>query len=344
VRLAILISVFVHANQRKKFMNTRKMMWGCALTIGLLLACEERSHNADQSAPDTQPDVAAPGEELWVDPDSAAAADAETLRESDPDAARRLQYIADQPMAYWLGDWSGDVEQAVKRLTTQASGKILTLVLYNIPYRDCGSYSAGGTEPDLYRQWVEAVVRGLGSHKALVIVEPDAVAQLDCLEAAAKEERLTLLQEAVSLLKKAPGARVYVDAGHPAWHPADVMAERLLQAGVEAADGFALNVSNFQTLESNISYGRTLRSLLAGKTFVIDTSRNGRGPDPQGEWCNPRSRALGRTPTLQTDIEGVDALLWVKRPGESDGSCNGGPGAGQWWREIALDMAQGAGI
>ncbi|WP_176736494.1 glycoside hydrolase family 6 protein [Oligoflexus tunisiensis] len=288
--------------------------------------------------------LAAPSHELWVDPESAAANDARTLRESDPEAYRRIQYIADQPMAHWLGGWSGDVEQTVRRLAGQATGKILTLVLYNIPHRDCGSHSAGGTLASEYRQWVESIVSGLGSQKALLIVEPDAVAQLDCLAPAGQSERLTLLQDAVKILKKAPGARVYLDAGHPAWHPADVMAERLLQAGAMAADGFALNVSNFQTLESNISYGRTIRSRLTGKTFVIDTSRNGRGPDPEGVWCNPRSRALGRTPTLQTDTEGVDAFLWVKRPGESDGSCNGGPGAGQWWREIALDMAQGAGI
>jgi endoglucanase len=166
---------------------------------------------------------------------------------------------------------------------------------------------------------------------------------MDCLPAAAQSERLGLLRDAVQILKKAPGAKVYLDGGHPAWKPADVMTERLLQAGVIAADGFALNVSNFQTLETNISYGRTLRSRL-GKNFVIDTSRNGRGPDPDGVWCNPRSRALGLAPTLQTGTEGVDAYLWVKRPGESDGSCNGGPGAGQWWREIALEMAREAGI
>ena len=34
------------------------------------------------------------------------------------------------------------------------------------------------------------------------------------------------------------------------------------------------------------------------------------------------------------------AYLWVKRPGESDGPCNGGPSAGQWWPEYALGLAQ----
>jgi len=100
---------------------------------------------------------------------------------------------------------------------------------------------------------------------------------------------------------------------------------------------------NFQTLESNRDYGNKLSAKLGNKSFVIDTSRNGLGPDAQGEWCNPRSRALGTVPTLNP-WPWVDALLWIKRPGESDGSCNGGPGAGQWWREMALELARGAGL
>jgi endoglucanase len=51
----------------------------------------------------------------------------------------------------------------------------------------------------------------------------------------------------------------------------------------------------------------------------------------------------------------VDAFLWVKRPGESDGQCTRGtagpedpvygavdPPAGQWWAEYAHGLAQRA--
>lgn len=339
-------------------MNHTNRVYGCLLTSCLLLACGSSSNKKDEQAvnptadapveisqPSPAPSPFAPlSDDLWVDQYSHAANDARILQGSQPDEARRIQYIANQPMAQWLGEWSGDIENYMRRLVAQSNGKMLTLVVYNIPFRDCGSYSGGGSQPSEYRRWVESLARGLGSQKAMLILEPDAVAQMDCLPSAAQSERLGLLKDAVQILKKASGARVYLDGGHPAWKPIDVMTERLLQAGVMAADGFALNVSNYQTLETNISYGRTLRSRLAGKNFVIDTSRNGRGPDPDGVWCNPRSRALGRAPTLQTGTEGVDAFLWVKRPGESDGSCNGGPGAGQWWREIALEMAKEAGI
>ena len=63
---------------------------------------------------------------------------------------------------------------------------------------------------------------------------------------------------------------------------------------------------------------------------VIDTSRNGQGPwtappgSPAGDpqvWCNPPDRGLGLRPTLSTGDPYVDAYLWVKIPGESDGQC-----------------------
>lgn len=60
---------------------------------------------------------------------------------------------------------------------------------------------------------------GLGSQKAIVILEPDDLAQMDCLPATAQSERLSLLKDAVQILKKARGAKVYLDGGHPAWKP-----------------------------------------------------------------------------------------------------------------------------
>ncbi|WP_442538328.1 glycoside hydrolase family 6 protein, partial [Streptomyces pseudogriseolus] len=64
------------------------------------------------------------------------------------------------------------------------------------------------------------------------------------------------------------------------------------------------------------------------------------GGDPDERWCNPPGRALGETPTTRTADPLVDAYLWIKRPGESDGECKGGPKAGEWWEDYALDLAR----
>jgi endoglucanase len=69
---------------------------------------------------------------------------------------------------------------------------------------------------------------------------------------------------------------------------------------------------------------------------VIDTSRNGNGPGD--DWCNPGGRAAGQRPTTDTGDPLVDAFLWIKRAGESDGPCNGGPAAGTFWPQYAVGL------
>ena len=119
-------------------------------------------------------------------------------------------------------------------------------------------------------------------------------------------------RDAVSVLKRG-GARVYLDAGNARWTSAEEMAGRLRRAAVGDADGFALNVSNFIPTPESVRYGERISALVGGKHFIIDTSRNGAGGN--GEWCNPRGRALGALPTTRTGNVLVDAFLWVKQPG-----------------------------
>jgi endoglucanase len=161
------------------------------------------------------------------------------------------------------------------------------------------------------------------------------------------EERYRLISGAIDRLKQHPGVKVYLDAGNSAWiDEPENLARALWRAGIAEADGFALNVSNFRRTDEQIAYGRRLSGLLDDAHFVIDTSRNGNGPldgAPDEVWCNPPGRALGEPPTTQTGDELADAFLWVKRPGESDGRCRGGPKAGTWWPDYALGLARRAG-
>jgi endoglucanase len=89
-----------------------------------------------------------------------------------------------------------------------------------------------------------------------------------------------------------------------------------------------------------MSYGKAIVAALSSNAhFVIDTSRNGRGPAAGGVWCNPPGRGLGTPPSASTGDPAADAFLWVKHPGASDGTCNGGPAAGTWWPAAALELA-----
>ncbi|MEV4638141.1 glycoside hydrolase family 6 protein [Actinoplanes sp. NPDC049548] len=289
---------------------------------------------------------------LYVDPNGAAA---EQVREWE--AAGRhaeatvLRRIADRPVATWFADDSPGYADRVRQLVTAASaaGKLPVLTLYNIPGRDCSGQSAGGAaDAETYRRWVRDIAASLHGHRALIVLEPDAIPQAvrGCLDAEDTRERYGLLAEAVGALRATPGVLVYLDAGNPGWitEPAEMLSA-LRQSGIGRASGFALNVANFETTADNIAYGTRLSGLLGGAHFVVDTSRNGNGPAQKGagdrHWCNPTGRALGDPPTTRTGEPLVDAYLWVKRPGESDGACgSGAPAAGQWWPEYALGLAR----
>ena len=281
------------------------------------------------------------GKRLFVDPNSAAKRQAETWKRSRPVDASLIEHIARQPVARWLGGWAPDirreVNQAVASIT--GAGALPVFVAYNIPYRDCGSYSAGGSATAAaYRKWIADFAAGVGGRNAIVILEPDAIAGMDCLGATGRQERLALIAGAVRTLRAARAA-VYIDAGHANWHAPEEMARRLKLAGIDQANGFALNVSNFSSTQSNIAYGEKVSRLVGGKHFIIDTSRNGLQTNSK-EWCNPRGRALGVEPTINTGHPLVDAFLWVKAPGESDGTCGGGPQAGTWWSTYALELSR----
>lgn len=321
--------------------NDVSRRWSFAIVLtGLLAACTA----ADASAPTSVASDATrtlAGARLYVRGSSPARDQAEAWRQSRPADALIMDRIASQPVAKWLGGWSGDVRSTVRNTIDAAVGTTPVFVLYNIPHRDCGSYSAGGESSDAaYRRWVREAAAGLRAG-AVVIIEPDALAGMDCLSREGQDARVQLLADAVSVMKGA-GAIVYLDAGHPRWLSASAAAARLKRAGIDQADGFSLNVSNFVATGENVQYGEQLSALVGRKHFIIDTSRNGNGPAAGDVWCNPRGRAIGTLPSTRTGHALVDAFLWVKVPGESDGSCNGGPTAGNWWGEYALELARNA--
>jgi endoglucanase len=343
------------------------------------------------------------------------------------------------PRAVWLtGGSNTDAAKQVRQTLALAALEraVPVFVVYNVPGRDCGGYSAGGAQTTAdYDAYVDAVAAAIGSARAVVILEPDALANLpsDCgytgvdtgaLDAA----RYVQIGHAISTFESAvtPNVSLYLDAGHSAWHGVGDMASRLVQAGVAQTQGFFLNVSNYQYTQNEVFYGTWISSCIAliqagqgtgncgdqywnggpannwtgvamspygvwtetatdpalntagvdsryaaalgalqpTTHFVVDTSRNGVGPwnfaaagypnaGVAQDWCNPPGRGLGTHPTASTGAPLVDAYLWIKTPGESDGSCTrgtAGPGdpawgitdpvAGAWFPQQALQLAQ----
>ncbi|MEV8319726.1 glycoside hydrolase family 6 protein [Streptomyces sp. NPDC059900] len=255
--------------------------------------------------------------------------------------------IAARPAAVWFADYApGTITSRVRAVSSAAGNRVPVVVPYAIPERDCGGASDGGA-PDLaaYDAWIEKFAAGLGSGEVIVILEPDAVAQSECLSAKQRTARNASLARAGRTLKAAnPEARVYYDAGHSGWNSPAEQAGRLRAAGAASpasSDGVFTNVSNFRRTADEAAYARRVLSALGGPASlgaVIDTSRNKNGAPADGEWCDPAGRGLGRNPTLRTGEARIDAYLWIKLPGESDG-CRGEPGT--FSPGYAYDLARG---
>jgi endoglucanase len=265
----------------------------------------------------------------------------------DPENAAFYRKIADQPVAYAVGDWLGDPRAAVASYLARAGAAHATgvLMVYAIPHRDAGAgYSAGGvrTAPG-YRAFTREVASAIGDRRAVVILEPDSLAQLDSLTGAQRAERYALLRDAVAVYGKGKGTSVYLDGANCGWTPATVIADRLKKAGVAGARGFAVNVANYYWRPDEVARGQVISALTGGSHFVVDTSRDGKGPvlGIPNPWCNPPDRGLGRAPTTRPGDRSADAYLWIKVPGESDGDCGRGePAAGQFWPAQALTLAR----
>ncbi|MGV9574684.1 glycoside hydrolase family 6 protein [Streptomyces nigra] len=285
---------------------------------------------------------------FWVNPDGNAAQQVAAYeKDGEKEDAEQIRKIAEQPTGEWIGPEKPEDEARGYTTAAAKADRTALLVLYNIPHRDCGQYSQGGAaDGDTYREWIDGVAKGIGDRGATVVLEPDAVLHLvdGCTPDEFHEERYDLLKGAIAKLKSLKNTKVYLDAGNAGWGHPDQIFEPLNWAGIDQADGFAVNVSNFYTTKDSIAYGKELSARVGDKPFVVDTSRNGNGPytggDPNERWCNPPGRALGEAPTTKTPDPLVDAFVWVKRPGESDGECKGGPKAGEWWAKYALTLAK----
>lgn len=301
------------------------------------------------------------GKRLYADPDSNAARQAELWRGTMPEQAMQMDKLADQATAKWFSNavTYDDVHNYVQ--AANDDGAIPITVAYFIPNRDCNRYSSGGAaDENAYYDYINTYAEAIGPLQAVVILEPDALVHTSslgsngqpCLSDDEREMYYSLLSYAVDRFKSLPATTVYIDAGNSGWSmDAQDLAKRLKRAGIDKADGFALNVSNFRRDDETIRLGNAISKETGGKHFVIDTSRNGLGPydnpdNPEYNWCNPPDRALGHFPTADTGIPYLDAYLFIKMVGESDGTdpdpkkCFGGPPAGVWWPEYALGLTE----
>jgi endoglucanase len=325
----------------------RRILAGLGASLPLLLLPLLAGCDSPSSAAATPQLYVYPGNPLF-------AASATAKAHGHAAEAAELWAIANTPSGIWAAGQSGEMREV--RQVTIAAGQqheVPVIVAYNLPNRDaCGKLSGGTSISDAgYTAWVNQLAAAIGARAAIVIVEPDGLPDIirHCLSQAAAARRYKLLRYAMAKLGGLPHTQVYLDAGNPGMfaNPGS-LAGPLKRAGVLSGRGFSANVSNFQWTGLVVSWSQSLeRALRHHLQAVIDTSRNGNGPytgPAMPQWCNPPGRALGQQPKLNPGPGGVAAYLWIKDPGASDGQCNGGPAAGQYWPQYALNLYQASHI
>ena len=348
-----------------------------------------------------------PGTRFFVPSPSPAATQqiVQLLLRHDAKDAALITEMETIPRAVWFTSGTpAQVEQQVRRTMAEAAAEraVPTLVAYDIPGRNC---SAGGALNEAgYEAWISAFAQGIGRGNAIVILEPNALGNLpsDCgLSPLAypftDTERIAELQYAVGALEHDPGVSAYLDGTNSASLSVGSITKELLEVDVQDAQGFFLNVSNYQPDDELIDYGTWISDCIAMVTdpsnpffnnpgacasqyfpanpsdfstwglttafykqnmgnavatthFVIDSSRNGNGPNNMqkyaeapydqpagvistlaaGNWCNPPGSGLGLRPTASTGVPLLDAYLWVATPGQSDGQCDSADGVRAW--------------
>ena len=248
--------------------------------------------------------------------------------------------IFEHPQSFWYGDVGKPLTKSIKRLLKRSHPRLPIFVLYNIPNRDIGQYSKGGAgNDDRYLEYVKEFADGIGENSPIIIYEPDALPHSTHLSEEEREWRLDLMNKGLQLLTDTCNGIVYIDIGHSGWLYYKEASELLDRVSNPKVRGFSINSCNYRTTKESINWGRKICKFRKDDFFVIDTSRNGKGP-ADNEWCNPRGRGLGENPSTNTKHKKCDAYIWIKIPGESDGKCNGGPKAGRFWGEVAEELVR----
>lgn len=222
--------------------------------------------------------------------------------------------------AVWLNpDW-GHTHLKVEEVVHAAAdaGETAQFVIKSLPV------SFNNFNEQAWQEWVYSVCFAMMGSDAIVVLEPDFLVKNDTPTIMAR--RMHLLRTMVFIFRQS-GTYIYIDAGQSQYHSVNEIARRLVDADVARATGFALNTANFQPLTAEVPYATAIQQALAatynihGVRAVVDTSRNGGANVPVvGNYQNPTEMRKGEAPLVLSGHEVLDALIWAKSPGESDGT------------------------
>lgn len=259
-----------------------------------------------------------------------------------------LMRIAGTPQARWVGEWMLDdrIENITRNVYRAAADqeRIAVITMAGIPGRGCSEITNYEDDAEGYLSRVRTSVQNLEDYdpETWFILEPGTIPNLR--ECGDEEYKIDLLNQAIDIITDA-GAIVYVEAGTNRSIDPEETADRLLQLQLDKVAGFAFGTGTYDPDELERERGDQIMDLLKDEGFndlgyILDTSRNGNGTVEE-ETCNPPGQAIGKAPRVMDDGY-LDAYVWINRPGESDGTCNGGLETGDFSLPLGIALASNA--
>ncbi|KDQ50909.1 glycoside hydrolase family 6 protein [Jaapia argillacea MUCL 33604] len=209
-----------------------------------------------------------------------------------------------------------------------------------------------------YEAYIDSIVAQVKQYpdvRVVAIIEPFSLANLvtnlniqKCANAEAAY--LQCVTYAIEQLNTV-GVYMYLDAGNAGWlgWPADLSPAATLfstlyknASSPEYFRGLATDVGNYDAYNTSspdpitsgnpnydeLLYITALAPLLEQQGFsayfIVDQGRSGVQDirNAWGDWCNVKGAGFGMRPTTNTGSPLVDAIVWVKPGGESDGTSN----------------------
>jgi len=297
------------------------------------------------------------------------------------DLKAKAELVKSAPTAVWLA-WEGAPGEVAQHLEA-AGSKTVVFIMYMIPTRDCNSLaSAGGAASlDTYKGYVNDIsntIKKYPNSKVVMVIEPDTLGNLvtgtseSCKTVHGMHKNA--LSYAVDVFGSMNNVSVYLDAAHGKWlgevtdKVAAVIKEILNNAPNGKIRGLSTNISNYQPVYSEYEYHKKLAASLAAvgvpdMKFIVDTGRNGvditEAFSKTETWCNFVGTGFGERPrgNPSSSMPLLDAYMWLKTPGEADGSSTGSradpvcarpdslpgsPDAGQWFHDYLVQLLTNA--
>jgi endoglucanase len=199
-----------------------------------------------------------------------------------------------------------------------------------------------------FRRRVDEMAAATDRRPVVYLLELDAIGSSACVKQMGSMPAWEAdLRYEMNALQALPHTVVYVEAGYSDSNSPSYTAEILNAIGVRRIRGFFTNDTHENWTINEVRWAQRISAMTHGAHFIVNTAENGNGPkanrDPvkngSNDLCNAPGRALGPMDSADTGFNGADAFLWTHPPGNSSGSCNGGPASGTFWATRAVGLA-----